>query len=327
MPDRAYRNDLILLYAANRVSDIANVPAFRQLCSEFAQNPFFTGDRDQIELAKARVERTLDNPDMPLTQQQSVRNAIKLLVDNRRDKKRDLFHELIVAGYRKHWNAQQQQYFDAAWKMIQFDYDFFLSFTSRYPDPDVGGDNPINIAYKYFIKQVLGPDAFKGDDLKNTNLLARAVHKVLLDPPNRGFYFPRQQYDNDDTRLKLEKACDSSMLFVQIVQSIMFDPPRDRKNYCFFEWERVMARFPEVERDKRILYVLAGTNYDGLREIPLPDIYADWHSHITRKDVPYLPEAEFWDASTLKSIKKTILESLVAKIKNAWLELSIGAPN
>jgi hypothetical protein len=320
-----YRDRLVRIYARNKVETIENVPAFRALCAEFRDNHYFDNDRNKIEYAKVTVEQHLDRPG--LTQKDSVRNAIQLLVANRRTPKRDLFHELISAGYKDQWTAAQRTYFDHAWKTIQLKYDFFLSFTSRYPDPGLARINPINVAYKHFINHVLGEDSIAKSDQRDTNLLARALHARLLVSPNRGYYYPRQQNDNAETERKLAEACDSSLMFIQLIQSILFDLPDEGTNYCFFEWERVMGQFSAEDKEKRMLYVLAEMDYRGLQQLNPPDDYSQWHEHVVQKDRPHLPTAAFWKQTVLQDLDERISNHLLSKIRNAWIELGVGVPN
>lgn len=329
MPDRAYREELVRLYATNKVDAVGNLPEFKELREKYKDNPFFDKDRSRIEIAKAGVERRLENPRVPVTQQQAVRNAVRLLIANRTSEESEadllpLLHELIVIGYRKHWTDAQQSYFDAAWQTIQLKYDFFLSFTSRYTDPEPQKIIPINIAYKHLINYILDEKSITEKDRRETNLLAKAIHSRFS--PRRGFYYPRQQFDNADTEKKLEDACDNSFLFVQLIQNIIFDPPPEGKNYCFHEWEKMMKRFMPLETEKRILYVLAEKDHKGVRDQDVPLQYADWHEHVVRKDRPYLPEPGVWDESFLEEQKTTITKYLVHRIDVAWKELAEGAP-
>lgn len=323
MESRQYRDDLIGLYASNKIDVIESVSGFKLLCSEFAEDTSFQADRHEIEKAKASVETALDQR---LTQQGSVQKAIQLLITTRGDnKKRDLVHDLIVAGYRRNWTVEQQQYFDAAWEKIQVEYDYFLSFTCRYPP--VAGDNPINTAYRQLIISEIGMDEFNKADRKKTNLLASTAYRLLSQPRIRGFYFPHSQYDNRLTEQKLEAACDSCMVFVQLVQSIMFDRPAIGRNYCFFEWNRVNARFHGADRERRILFVVAGVDQKDFQMLlPFVD-YSDWHGQIRQKDARYLPEAQFWDRQTVPAIKKMFQEHLVPQIRAPWFRLIEDVPN
>jgi hypothetical protein len=206
---------------------------------------------------------------------------------------------------------------------------FFLSFTSRYPSPELGGPNPINVAYKHFIKHVLGEDAITSSNQRGTNLLAKAICLRLTTPGIEGYYYPRQQYDNAETEKKLEEACDESFMFVQLIQSILFYPPARGKNFCFLEWDRVMRRLSADEKEERILYVLAEMDYRELQDLtpPPPDEYNGWYQHVSKKDRPHLPKVPFWRQAILEDLEEKIADHLLTRIKDAWIELSIGVPN
>lgn len=209
--------------------------------------------------------------------------------------------------------------------MIKLEYDYFLSFTSRYP-PGVAGDNPINTAYQQFIISEIGVDEYNKADRKKQNLLASAVQRLLSQPRMKGFYFPHTQYDNTVTEKKLEEACDNSLVFVQLVQTIMFDPPATGTNFCFFEWNRVQTQFAEADKDRRILFVVAAQDRNVfLGVLPFYE-YDLWHDHIRRKDPPYLPEVQFYSEATLREVKRTFQDKMVPEIRAAWFRLIEGAP-
>jgi hypothetical protein len=151
MPSQ-YREKLIRLYASNPVVQIETVPEYTQLRGRLAEDRHFQEERYRIERAKAKIEAAINGT---MTQRESVQNAIKLLLQCRgNDQLRDLYHDLIVAGYKPNWTLAQQQHFDEAWKVIKLKYDYFLSFTCRHT-VDLG-DNPVNTAYKHFISRKLG---------------------------------------------------------------------------------------------------------------------------------------------------------------------------
>src|SRR5690349_21617124 len=114
MLDRPYRDDLLRLFATNKRADVGGLPAFRQLLAQFEGHPFFNEDVERIRKAKGSIEGRLHRPDRPLTQQESVREAIQLLIKNRRGVPREpeylpTLHKLIEFGYRRFWTPTQQQ--------------------------------------------------------------------------------------------------------------------------------------------------------------------------------------------------------------------------
>jgi hypothetical protein len=318
-----YREELIRLYAANPVANIDGVAGFQDLRREFSEDRQFQAERHQIECAKQAIEAAV-SPDV--TQQEQVKSAIQLLIQTRPDqKRRNLFHELIVSGYKPAWTEERRLYFDAAWEKIKLEYDYFLSFTTRYPI--AVGDNPVNNAYKHFITAVLGSDFFNGSDRKKTNLLAMAVHSVLAQASLKGFFFPHSQYDNTNTEQKLQAACDDCLVFVQLVQIIMFVPPNGGgTNYCFYEWDRAIRRFTGPDRENHILFVVATPDRSEILEgLPFVD-YNAWHRHVRDKDPPYLPTAEFRDKATVLQIRSAFKDKITPKIRGAWFRLINDAP-
>jgi hypothetical protein len=159
------------------------------------------------------------------------------------------------------------------------------------------------------------------------NLLALTVHRLLSEPPIRGFYFPHTQYDNALTEQKLEEACDSCMVFVQLIQPIMFDHPFNGvKNYCFFEWSRVRTQFRGANSEKRILFVVAVGDRDIFRDyLPFID-YDDWYKHLHQKDPPYLPEMHSRNEQRLAEIRALLKGILVPQIRLARLRFVDTVP-
>ena len=74
MPSQEYRDDLMRLYARTKVDAIGRVTEFQQLCQKFAADTWFQKLRDQIELAKNRVETCLDGA---ASSREQVQAAIK----------------------------------------------------------------------------------------------------------------------------------------------------------------------------------------------------------------------------------------------------------
>jgi len=312
----SYRDDLIRLYASQSVPKVSEAAEYQQLCKRYGEDTRFQRERDKIERAKQYLEACLKPPK---TQGEEVRAALALLIQDRHnDNLRDLYHEILVAGYKPGWTAAQQQYFDSAWKKIRSEYDFFLSFTTRYEE--VPGDNPINSSYKYFIANVLGWKEFEDADRKRTNLLAHCAYRLLSKPPLKGFYFPHSQYDNSQTEKKLEDACNSCPIFVQLVQNIMFTLPNGRVNYCLFEYEKMNELLQaDPEKEQRILFVIAERDRNSLVEALLvPGAYRAWHGHILAKDPPYLAEADMPKKAIVSQLKKTFTDILYPQVKAQW---------
>jgi hypothetical protein len=320
-----YHDRLISVYAAHPVAEIRNVAEFQTLLQQFAGDNNFQAERHRIEIAKEMVEGALEGE---RTEQETVQKAIELLITCRAEpKQRDLCHELIAAGYWPKWIETRQQYFNESWEKIQLEYDYFISFTCRYANPETAGGNPVNNEHKHFIISKIGSAEFKKTSRKAENLLAVAIDRALAQPDLKRFFFPVFQYDNSETEKKLENACINSMVFFQVVQPIMFRPlDEGLKNYCHEEWERFYKRLNSTNIEQNMLFLVVMPSRNAFRQFFRYPGYNRWYGHIEKKDPPYLPETATYNAATLTDIKKIFDEKLVPEIRSAWYRLIDGAP-
>jgi hypothetical protein len=324
-----YRDRLINVYATHPVVEIENAAEFQTLLQQFAGDSNFRAERHRIEIAKTMVEGALDGE---WTEQETVQKAIRHLINCRTSpKERDLCHELIVAGYWPKWIEVRQQYFDESWKNIQLEYDYFVSFTCRYPNPETPGGNPINREHKYFIMDSITVAEFRKSGHTDKNLLAVAIDRALAPSKQsnmRRFFFPVFRYDNSETKKKLENACNNSMVFVQIVQPIMFRPldGDSEENYSYLEWKWMYNRLNTIDIERNMLFIVIMPGRDYFRETFRYPGYRSWYNHIEEKDPPYLPETATRDPSTLAEIKRIFEESLVPGIRSAWDRLVKDTP-
>jgi hypothetical protein len=319
-----YRDRLIRIYATNSVAEIQNSAEFQTLLQQYSGDKSFQAERNRIEIAKTWVEEALEGE---LTEQETVQKAIKLLICLRSDpKNRALCHELIIAGHWPNWIEPRRQYFNVSWEKIKLEYDYFISFTCRYPNPETPGGNPVNAQHKHFIISKIGPDEFKKAS-KAENLLAIAVDRALTQVGLKRFFFPVFQYDNSKTEEKLANACDNSLVFFQLVEPIMFHPlAGGLNNYCYNEWQRVYNRLRGTDAEENILYLIVVADRHVFADVSRHPGYSDWYNHIANKDSPYLPETPTRNASALDNIKRIFDQKLRPEIKGAWNRLIEGVP-
>jgi hypothetical protein len=303
----SFRDELVRVYARPPLAAVAASESYQKLLNAHGEDPRFKAERNTVEMAAGVVEDSLKPPK---TQAEQVQAALELLISARRDASRDLYRALILAGYADGWTAPQQAYFAAAWPKITARYDFFVSFTSRYED--VPGDNTINTAYEYFIRDVLGPDEIRGADRKRTNLLASAVRRLLTRAPSVPFFFPHFQYDNTNTEEKLRTACEDSLVLVQLVRNIMFVPPGEgRRNWCHYEYTTVFDNLATAaERSHRILFVVAENEGALIKKLRVPPPYRAWHTDVADRDPPYLFEMDTYDRARIAAAKKLLTEKV-----------------
>ncbi len=123
--------DLLQILATTEIANISQSIEYQKLCQANVGDSRFQAERDRVERIKIRVEANLKPP---LTTIEEAKAALSLLIRSRRvTEDRDLYHALLVRGYKARWTNKQQAYFDDAWEKIRLEYDFFFSFTTRYP--------------------------------------------------------------------------------------------------------------------------------------------------------------------------------------------------
>jgi hypothetical protein len=316
------RAELIKIYATHPVDEVQSTPEYQHLLDIFEHDQAFATDRDQIEQYKVRAEVFLDKPG--LTRAGEVREALKLLIAYRNDPRRETYYQLIEAGYMGRWSPAQQRYLAFAWKKIRAKLDYFLSFTTRRPDPHY--ENPVNTDYRSFIVSKLGAKEYRCADRKTRNLLAETIHFILSNPPTKGFFFPDVQYDNSITLNKLDDAAEGSLTFVQLVQNMMFEVPDQEgvPNYCWMEFKRALelAEVEEKKPEDRLLFLVAEADRATLTpELQVPGEYTAWYAHIRQRDPPFLNPKEKPEALT-----DLLWSKLLTRLRAALGELVAGVP-
>jgi len=324
MPDEAFsaRAQLVRIYGSLPVSEAPKTPAYVALCTEHLTDQAFQTDRQIVEDAKVRIEGLLDGQPSAVAQ---IRAAIKELLHHRHEEHLDLYHELIVHGYRRLWSLPQQQYFDRAYEHVQYEFDFFLSFTTRFEG--VEGDNPINTNFQHFIRRELTDTVYDSADRKRTNLLATVLHRLLSSPQQKGFFFRHMQGDNTIVEDKLAEGCRKSMVFVQLIQNAIFVEPKERKNYCFFEYEAATAAHKTApDLQDRIVFIFAEDSGDLVDETLVPNRFTNWHDHVSRKDVPQLRRIPLYDEKEVEALRSQIVSKVQPKVRRAWKRLLDSVP-
>jgi hypothetical protein len=305
--------ELIELFAKYPVAEIGTVPEYMKLCDSYVKPKSgwfqFGIQRERTEGAKQYLERVLDT--QPSYRDQ-VAVALRELKRNRYDRDGfELYLALIDAGYKKRWSEAQRKHFDSAVPSLRNGYDFFLSFTSRSPVGPLGV-KIVNQRYWGYITN--GPAEIPASDWREKNLLAEVFMSELGTESLDGFYYPHRKDDNANVEVKLEEAVRNSRVFVQLVEPVMFKPPKDRTNYCEYEYSKAKKL---LANDARILFVLLADPSD-LMDVHKP--YESWATDIRVKDPPQLPRTDD-DPSRLGErlveIRKKV-EHVVNDVKNAW---------
>jgi hypothetical protein len=318
-----YRDDLIRVFTSDSVDRVIKTKEYRQLCTAHDGDLQFNAERALVERAKKRLESLLDKP-FPRAEQ--VRAALTELHKKRSDRHQGLYYDLIVAGYEFKWSDTQKDYFRRAWRLIQSKYDFFFSFTTRHQPPDE--DNLVNTDYRHFISVYADANLLHTADRRRTNLLAHAIYRLLAKDRN-GFLFTRYEGENQMVEERLRTACQSSLVFVQLVQNIMFRPSGERPNYCFFEYNEATSWIlPDLNGEERVLFIVAEDSPEALTDPDeVPEEYEGWYKHLRAKGPPYLKRFGIYDEAKIEEYRNSIEEKIAARLRAAWQRIFLGVPN
>jgi len=331
------RDDLIRVFGSTPVEKVTLSSDYTKLQAKYAHDAEnFNRHKQEVEEAKTLIELAFKLAGNDHAEQ--LKAAIWELLTRRRDADRDLFYELIVHGYRNrpdYWTVPQQQHFDRAWRLIQSKHDFFLSFSSRFEE--VAGDNPVNTRYEHFIRKEISDAEYEKADRKKTNLLALAIHRLLSDAQHLGFFFPHSQGDNKDVKEKLTNACQGSVVFVQVLQNILFVapvPPQESpdtimENYCFFEYRTAIEAYGETAEGRmHTLFIGAEDAYANLvKPYHVPPQYKAWYQHVSDKDVPYLEGTHKFDPDKIEALRQIVLTKLKPRLDEVWDRLLTTVPS
>lgn len=310
-------HELVRIYSIYHEYNAMGCPEYCSLCETYQDVAWFNESRKKIETLRRQV-------DSRIKIHKSAKGQIleSLVFLNKKKKGRDLVgfqygKEMISAIFNNHWTSDQITYFQEYSNLIEVcDHDYFLSFTSRKPNQDE--INILHSRHEHFIRDVLMISNWKKElshaKLNKTNLLARAINRLLNAQSLTGFYYPNRFEDNSILEDKLRKGCESAFSFVQIIQNIMFvKPPKDQPNYCFWEFDFMTTQLQIPESRK--FYILAEYSRNDL--IPFWDVneeYETWHQEVTQKDNIHLEPTQSRSHIAIKQNKKKIRESLVKLI-------------
>jgi hypothetical protein len=238
--------------------------------------------------------------------------------DEAQARNRYLFYDLLVAIYGTKWSAERTAYLDKALAAVGLQRDYFLSFTTRH-HRDVSV-NPINKRYEFFIRKVL-KDRFGNVNEEKDNLFARAIHEIFSQKA-RGYYFSKSEDDASIVDDELKRELNQSMVFVQIVQSEMFE--LIEKNYCYLEWEWAREHFGNDE--SCILYILGEDDRDWLDILVPDDTYSKWDSHVKAKKASPTPMHRLSNEEKIEETRSSLERILKGNIIGAWIRLEREAP-
>ncbi len=309
----SYKDKLVDIYASHPWKKVGQVSAYTILAKQFDGNGAFHHFRDVIERCKIWIE---ENVLTQTSEKNQVYQALKLI---RWVSERDpdvlkncikLLEETCLNGL----PSELQIFFKSRCSLFEkIDHDYFLSFTQRSRSKTKGQPNRVNMRYKTFILSTLITIDFENFKLYSVtrNLLAETIHYLLREEGLKGFYFPDRESDTEDVDPKLDDALNSHLVFIQLVQNVMFDEPDKKKNYCYLEYHHVESSGFDKSRIK---FVIEGSREKVAANDKATLDFPVWHKAIMGQDAVILeyPEKE-GDVENIQALIETHLSSLIRK--------------
>jgi hypothetical protein len=309
------RKQLINLYAKHKVTTVKSEVEYEALHARYGEDTEFQWLRDQLDKMKIGIEVRIDPAEC---HQRQLEQAIRMLREYRHPAhapKRDLLYELLVAIYEINWNADRLAYLKKALLAVRLRNDYFLSFTTRHS----GEINSINTRYLHFIQKVLPNNIFT--EKLDENLFAAAINDIFSTRA-KGYFFPKSEEGSSIVIEELKREVNQSMVFVQIIQSQLFEYSKD--NYCFTEWCWAKERFGNNENC--IIYVSGEPDRDWLDILAPDEAYSDWHAHVKQKKVPPTPLHRKYDDDKIEETTAFFETIRDRDILGAWIRLEQNAP-
>jgi hypothetical protein len=229
------RTEVIEVYSRHTVRDksLYEIDAYKRLCRKYDSNTAFDALRHRVETDKIELEGQM--------RAQTPASQVKLAlmgVFRRRAKQKeeqDSFVELVMRAYGESWSDAQRAYFREASAYLRDSQDYFLSFTNRNLTPLTY--SRVNEEHEYFIRKVIRE--YKGLEWKKRNLLAQAIHYILQKRSLTGFFFPEHGRPSYEVIPELEHQCQRALVFIQVVQGVMFTLA---PSYCNLEFNAAKLR-------------------------------------------------------------------------------------
>ncbi len=314
-----YTNKLVEIYAKYDIDKLSEKKEYYELCRENISQSLFNKERQRVEKIKRILEESVGKQSSTKNQ---VIEALRSLNRMNNEEEINLCYALIIKGYSKQWTQNQLVHFDKYFSAIKKNYDYFLSFTDRNPNPEY--DNLINNQHKFLIKTILGKKVFEKAN-KKENLLARAIHFLLESTGNRkGFFYTQKPADNQEVKEKLINACEKCFVFIQLVQNIMFYPG-NTTNYCYFEYCHA-CKCLAGERD--FIFLLAEKPQNSL--IKLRDVYYEydkWYRDILDRGKITIEPTENYDRTHITRQLNKIRKDLFNQIEEIKWKIIENVPD
>ncbi|MCP4566710.1 MAG: hypothetical protein GY841_03915 [FCB group bacterium] len=311
------RDELIQLYGGGKIAMVEQGHDFKSLCSRCQEIEGFEAERRRIHSFKARLEGLCREQ----TFDKQVEYCLKFLSGEKNEKNRTDFHALIKIAYWGNWSEAQREYFDKAYTIIEGNVYFFLSFTTRNNTPEEV--NAVNQENRHFLQEVFLADKLSdvGDHSKE-NLLAKAIHRYLRNQGISGFYFPEHEGESNDVKAKLLDNIKNSMIFLQLIQGVMFD--YKTPNYCHFEYKEAVKSEVCCKR----IYIMGEQRADVLaRKNIVNREWLPWFNEAVKKvDALQLIPTQFRCDEAIKENHDALKDKIVRQIERIRKDLFENIP-
>jgi len=252
---KRYERELILLYAQKSLDKIQSHKHYQEILLTHSSNSKLAKLDKQLEnIKKELTEIYNQNLDDSRVQ---VSNFLQYFYDNKDMESSSLeFRKLMLQqSYYQEWSQALQEYYDEKLQIVlDYEHHYFISFSRSSTNKEL--PNRINRDYVDYIKKVLTDTMFENEQISE-NLLAKAIHHHLEDklPMHDGYIDYKNTEDKYD--IHIQKACENSIYFIQIIQNIMLSKKHNsqKENYCYKEFE-----FVQKGIKSKIKYIVAEGN-------------------------------------------------------------------
>jgi len=233
------KNKLLFFYAQNDLETIQNHEKYQEILKAHKLSAKLSKLDKEFEKIKKEITEIFHNNQNDSRLQ--VSSFLKYFYNLKDLESESLKYRkyMIQNSYYQNWNKKIQEYYDEKLEIIlEHEYHYFISFSRSSTDEKL--PNRVNKNYEVYIKGTLTDEIYKEEKISE-NLLAKAIYHQLEDrlPLHDGYIDYKHTKDKYDHHI--QRACEKTIFFVQIIQNIMFNKKNNnqKENYCFKEFEFV----------------------------------------------------------------------------------------
>ena len=308
------RSEVIDVYGRYTVLDrsLYGADDYKRLCSKYDRNTAFDAIRHRVEVDKVELEKVM----IDQTPEGQVRLALKGVFRRRAKPKEDQhsFVELVKSAYDGSWSNDQRMYFSEAAEYLYDSQDYFLSFTNRNQTPET--NSRVNDEHWYFIRKIIS--GYKNLDRSKRNLLAQAIHYLLQQTPLTGYFFPEHGDYSYEVKAELERQCRRALVFIQVVQGVMFT---QAPSYCHLEFNAAKRR----PFSNRVIFLDAETTF--LRDDKVDPALLTWYESVKALSRIALPlTRDTYNAALISKNRDLVNEKIGELVDRAGELIYEGVP-